>query len=90
MQKPIKQTIKLMKPIDFYDELDKLDELILDNFCENDLFDSPLMTWYEPNECDEEYEDDIESEQYEFDCCYYYCSCEACSVGDYEIDSMPI
>lgn len=73
---------------EFYDELDKLDELILENFLENDLLDSPMISWYE--EKDDENEDDVfvtEEDSPYCDSHYEYCSCEEELLDDYENDS---
>lgn len=73
----------------FYDELDKMDELILETFLENDLLDSPFITFYEQKE-ETEFEDveddnkeEIVLEKVDSDCSYCdtdydyeYCSCD--------------
>lgn len=49
-----KLTKKLTKKQqDFYESIDKMDEIVLDIFLENDIFDSPSMTFYEEKEEDE-------------------------------------
>lgn len=84
MNKQMKKYITVSKSTayDFYDELDKMEELVLEAFLENDLLDSPLMTWYDGSK-DEEYlyeNDELETETVtnEIDCNseYEYCSCE--------------
>lgn len=77
---------KKMTSFDFYDELDKFDEIILENFLENDLLDSQMMTWYEekPDENEDDFFIDDDCDYCHSDYQYEYCSCAEELSDEYE------
>lgn len=57
----------------FYDNIDKMEELVLENFLDNDIFNSPNMTWYEERDDEEDIDEECYCEN-----TYEYCECDDC------------